>query len=67
MSYLSLLPPNSEPPNLVSLNLAPLNPVLLRINSKSKSKNTVKPFRTHLDYQRPIVKVVNNFKEEEIK
>ena len=43
--YLSLPPPVSKPLSLISLN-----PMLSGMNSKSKLKNTVKPFRTHLDY-----------------
>jgi len=64
--YLSLLPPDSKLLNLVSPNLAPLNLAPLGMNSKLKSENTVKPFRIYLDYWRPTVKVINDFKEEEI-
>ena len=42
------------------------NLVLLRTNLKLKLKKTVKPFKTHLDYQQPkILEVNNNFKKEE--
>jgi hypothetical protein len=39
--------------------------VLLGTNSKLKSENTVKQFRTHSDYRRPIVLAVNNNSKEE--
>ena len=44
----------------------PLNPVLLKINSKSKLENTVRPFKIYSDYWRPkVLEVKDNFKEEE--
>jgi hypothetical protein len=61
MLYLSLLPLDFKPLSPASPNLA-----LLGTNSKLKSKNTVKPFRTHSDYQQPKVLIINNnFREEE--
>ncbi len=44
----------------------PPNLALLKINLKSKLKNTVRPFRTYSDYQRPkVLEVKDDFKEEE--
>ena len=61
MSYLSLPPPDSELLSLVSPDPAPLG-----TNLKSKSKNTIRSFRTHLYYWQPKVLEANDdFEEEE--
>ena len=61
-----MLYPNLPPPNSKLLSLVPLNPALSGMNSKSKLENTVRLFRTHLDYWRPkVLEVKDDFKEEE--